>query len=155
MTKRVLTSTYLYYGLALVAAIVLQKSSAWIVAGLVTDVVDPSPESAMDDRISSIFQYQVWAGALLAACSAFALTRDVAIKANWHVGFYLVVICSVLSFAIGYIHFEILHYFKESGTYLREFDSNLGLLHMAQSTLLMWAVFVFAHLMSRSVRESA
>jgi hypothetical protein len=149
--KGIWSYTLLYYILTLLAAVSLQFAPSWIVSGLVTDVVAPSDTAALDNRITSIFQYQVWAGALLAAC--FALTRGPERIADLkrRIDFYLVVAFSVLSFAIGFVHFEVIHYFRESGTYLREFDSNVGLLHMGQSTLLMWSVFVFAQLILRSI----
>lgn len=149
MSLRISPIAAVYYLLTLSAAISLQFLPAWIIAGLVTDVVEPSAASAMDNRINAIFQYQIWAGALLAAC--FALTRDLdnAPKLERRVDFYLVVTFSVISFAIGFIHFEVIHYFKESGTYIREFDSRLGLLHSAQSAFLMWSMFIFARLVWR------
>jgi hypothetical protein len=142
----------LYYVLSLAAAVSLQVAPAWIVSGLVTSVETTAIESAMDNRVDSIFQYQVWAGALLAACFALARGPEKVADLKRRVDFYLVVACSILSFAIGFVHFEVIHYFRESGTYLREFDSNVGLLHTAQSASLMWGVFVFARLIWRSVR---
>jgi hypothetical protein len=145
----------LYYILTLVAAVSLQLAPAWIVSGLVTTVDTTTIESAIDNRVDSIFQYQVWAGALLAACFALARGPEKVADLKHRVDFYFVVACSVLSFAIGFVHFEVIHYFRESGTYVREFDSNVGLLHTAQSALLMWSVFVFARLIWRSIRVEA
>ena len=149
--KGIWASAFLYYFLTFLAAASLQLAPSWIVAGLVTNVVEPSPTSALDNRIDSIFQYQVWAGAMLVGCFALARGPEGIADLKRRVDFYVVVACSVLSFSIGFVHFEVIHYFKESGTYLREFDSKLGHLHIAQSAFLMWSVFVFARLIWRSI----